>query len=202
MIWLIIIAAIVLLGIIPLGIRAEYDDSGAFLSLSIGPFGLQIYPRRRSSKCKNKKSCAKATSVKSANRNPENKKSDGTWSDFCSIVDFVLEVLSDFRSKLRVNDLQLNVILGGSDPCDLSVNYGRIWAAIGSLMPQLERLFVIKNRNIEVQCDYLADTTRVRARIHITITVARLLSLVLYHGIRGFRKYYKLIKQIKGGATT
>lgn len=202
MIWLIIIAIVVFLGIMPVGIRAMYDDDGAFLSLSIGPFSIRIYPRLRSSKTQKKKHSAKVASKNTAAADSNDTKDKGTLSDFLSIADFVLEVLSDFRRKLRVNDLQLNVILAGGDPCDLSVNYGRAWAAIGSLMPQLERLFVIKNRNVEVQCDYLADTTRVRARIHISITIARLLSLVIYHGIRGFRKYYKLIKQIKGGATT
>ena len=110
-------------------------------------------------------------------------------------------MLSDFRRKLRINDLQLQLVLAGDDPCDLSVHYGQACAALGSLVPQAERLFVIKNRNIAVCCDYLSETTRVRARIHITITVARLLSMVCYHGIRGLRKYYKLLKNIKGGAT-
>ena len=201
MIWLIIAAIVVLLGIIPVGIRAEYDDNGAFLSLSIGLVSIRVLPRTHSPKLNKKKQNKKSSAVKTNLSDSDDAEKKGTLSDFLSIAEFVLEVLSDFRRKLRVNDLQLNVILAGGDPYDLSINYGRSWAAIGTLMPQLERLFIIKNRNVEVQCDYLENRTRVRARIHITITVARLLSLVIYHGVRGFRKYYKLIKQIKGGAT-
>lgn len=197
MIWLIILGALILLGIMPVGIIANYNDAGAGLMLSVGPIHFKLYP----GKIKGKKSKRKQKSDKSNSLDSSDKRTKGSLSDFLSIAQFVLEVLSDFRRKIRVADLQLKLILAGDDPCDLSVNYARAWAAVGALMPQVERLFIIKNRNVEVQCDYLDDTTRIRARIHITITVARLLSVVLYHGIRGLRKYYRIIKQIKGGAT-
>lgn len=61
------------------------------------------------------------------------------------MVKVALNFLGDFRRKLRVNRLELKLILAGGDPCDLAVNYGRAWTAVGNLMPQLERLFVIKN---------------------------------------------------------
>lgn len=202
MIWLIIIAAVILLGILPVGIRAEYNGRGAYLSLSIGFLSTRIYPRTHSAKAGKHKRGKSNSAKKSDTTGSDDSKKKGSLSDFWSVVQFVLEVLSDFRRKLRVDDLQLKLTLGGEDPCDLSVNYGRTWAALGSLMPQLERLFVIKNRNVEIACDYLSNTTRIQARIHITITVARLLTIVIYHGLRGFRKYYKHIKQIKGGATT
>lgn len=202
MCWLITIAILVLLGILPVGIRAAYDDNGAVLWLSVGPIKIKIYPGIRSPKKDKRKKAGSTGDDNFASVESKEQKQKGTLSDFFSIAQFVLEILSDLRQKLRINDLQLKLILAGDDPCDLSVNYGRAWAALGTLMPQLERLFVIKNRNVEVACDYLADTTRVRARIHITITVARLLSMVCYHGIRGLRKYYKILKQIKGGATT
>ncbi len=199
--WLITIAVLVLIGILPIGIMAKYDDSGSTLALSIGPFLLKVYPNNGSRKKDKRKNKKTAGDDKFASVESKEKKSKGTLSDFMSIAQFVLEVLSDFRRKLRINDLQLQLVLAGDDPCDLSVHYGYAWAVLGSLMPQFERLFVIKKRNVEVECDYLADTTRFRARIHITITVARLLSMICYHGIRGLRKYYKILKQMKGSAT-
>lgn len=200
MVWVIIIAALILVGFLPVGILAKYDDGGSALKLSIGPllFSVSSSSRRKKSNPKNKRSTDNNESVSAES---DEKRSKGSLSDFIAVSKFVFEILSDFRRKLRINDLQLQLVLAGDDPCDLSVHYGQTWAALGSLIPQVERLFVIKNRNIEVQCDYLSDTTRVRARIHITITVARLLFMICYHGVRGLRKYYKLLKQIKGGAT-
>ncbi len=202
MIWLVIIAAVVMLGVLPVGIRAQYDDRGAYLSLSIGPLSTTIYPRPKTEKTRKQKGSKKKSGKSGDSRSSYNDRTKGSLSDFLSVAEFVLEVLSDFRRKLRVNDLQLKLIVAGDDPYEVSVNYGRAWAIIGCLMPQFERFFVIKNRNVDVVCDYLAHTTQARARIHITITVARLLSVVIYHGIRGLLKYYKIIKNIKGGATT
>jgi hypothetical protein len=200
--WLIAIAVLILLGFLPLGIWAEYDGDGGALSLSFGPVFVRFYPNRRSRKKDKRKRDKNDEAQKFESVESKTGREKGTLSDFVSVAQFVFEVLSDLRRKLRINDLYLKLVLAGGDPCDLSVHYGRAWAALGTFMPQLERLFVIKKRNVEVACDYLSDTIRIYARIHITITVARLLSMVCHHGIRGLRKYYKLLKQIKGGATT
>ena len=113
-----------------------------------------------------------------------------------------LDFLGDFRRKLRVNNLELKLILAGDDPCDLAVNYGRAWAAVGNLLPRLERLFVIQKQNVEVQCDFTASETLVIARLDLTITLGRLLSLAVVYGIRALREFMILQKKRKGGAVT
>ena len=100
-----------------------------------------------------------------------------------------------------MNRWELKLILAGGDPCDLAVNYGRAWAAVGNLMPQLERLFVIKKRDVEVECDFTASKILVIARLDLTITLGRLLGLAIVYGIRALREFLKLQKKRKGGAT-
>ena len=104
-----------------------------------------------------------------------------------------------FRRKLRLNHLQLKLIMAGDDPCDLAVNYGRVWAALGNLMPQLERLFVIKKRDVEAECDFTASETKVIARVDVTITLGRLLTLCAVYGIRALKEFLAMKKR-KGGA--
>ena len=60
----------------------------------------------------------------------------------------MLDLLADFKGKLRVDILELDLVLAGGDPCDLGIKYGKAWAAVGNLLPQLERVFVIRKRNI------------------------------------------------------
>ena len=74
------------------------------------------------------------------------KKKGGSLQDFLPVLDRVLDFLSAFRRKLRIKHLELTLILGGGDPCDLAINYGRGWAALGNLVPLLDQAFVIKNR--------------------------------------------------------
>ena len=94
----------------------------------------------------------------------------------------------------------MKLMMASSDPCDLAVNYGRAWAAVGNLMPMLERIFVIKKRDVEVECDFTAAETLVIARLDITITLGRILALAVVYGIRAVKEYLKIQKKRKGGA--
>ena len=66
---------------------------------------------------------------------------------------------------------------------------------VGNLMPHLERIFVIKKRDVQVQCDFASDITLITARVDLTITVGRLLALAACYGFRGLREFMKLMKK-------
>ena len=111
-----------------------------------------------------------------------------------------LDLLTDFRRKLRINCLELNLVLGGDDPCDLAVNYGKACAAMGNIWPRLEEFFVIKKRDVKIQCDFEASESLITARIDLTITVGRLLSVSVWHGFKIIREFLRIKNQGKGGA--
>ena len=128
-------------------------------------------------------------------------KKGGPITDFLPLVQTALDMLGAFRRRLRVNMLELKLVMVADDPCDLAVNYGRAWAAVGNLMPRLERVFVIKKRNIEVQCDFEAAKTLVIARLDLTITLGRLLATVVVFGVKAFIQFLKINKKRKGGVS-
>ena len=197
--WLIALGVLTLLAIMPIGVSFRYDGDGPLVRVLFGAFGVTVYP---SGKTKSKKEAPEKpskdnkSSMKTA-KTPEKK--GGKIQDFVPLVRTALDFLGDFRRKIRVRRLDLNVILAGGDPCDLGVNYGRAWAALGNLWPQLERLFVIKKRNVEIQCDFEASQTLVTACLEVTITLGRLLALVVIYGLRGIKEFMKLQKLRKGG---
>ena len=91
------------------------------------------------------------------------------------------DFLGDFRRKLRLNNLELKLIMAGGDPANLAINYGRANAALGNLWPQLERCFVIKKRNVEIECDFESSETLIQTRADITITLGWLLAIVVFY---------------------
>ena len=98
------------------------------------------------------------------------------------------DTLGDLRRKLRVNALMLHVTVpGGDDPAKAARNYGRAWAAIGALTPAVERLFVIKKRDIQPELNYNETQMKVDAHLVTTITIGRSLALALRAGV-GFLK--------------
>ena len=196
--WLIAAAVITLLAIAPLGVWARYDLDGLLLKLIAGPVKLTLIPGKKKEKPQEEeKKPAKTQVTKSAA--PKEKKG-GSITDFLPLVQLALDLLGDVRRKLRVRRLELLLVMAGDDPCDLAVNYGRAWAAVGNLMPQLERLFVIKKKDVQVACDFTADKTTVFARVDITITLGRLLALVTMYGIKALREWIKINNLRKGGA--
>lgn len=204
---------IVLLAVLPLGIRVLYDANGPVVNVVLGPIRLTVYPRQKKDKSPSKKEKTKAASRNQPEDTglpkppqpppepkPEKASSGGSLSDFLPFVKLGLDFLGDLRRKLRLNELYLRLILASSDPCDLAINYGKTWAAVGNLMPALERWFVIRKRDVEVECDFTASETKVVARLEITMTLGRLISLVAVYAVRGLKEFIQFRNQRKGGA--
>lgn len=201
--WLIALGILTLIAIFPVGVSAFYDEDGARAFLIAGPFRILLFPAPAKETKKKEKSAEKPKKKKAASTSGNKtapKKKGGSIHDFLPVVDAVLDFLAAFGRKLRVNNLQTKIILANDDPCDLAVNYGRAWAALGNLMPLLEKAFTIKKRNLEVECDFLATQTTIIARLDLTITIGRVLSLLVVNGIPAIREFLKLMKLRKGGA--
>lgn len=200
--WLIAAGVLIFLAVLPVGVSAIYNTYGPLVRLILGPVKITVYPSKKEKKEKPKKEKPKAPAKKQqpSAQPKEKEKKGGSFTDFLPLVDLILNFLGTFRRKLRVSRLEMKLIMAADDPCDLAVNYGKAWAAVGSLMPQLERLFIIKKRNVEVECDFTAEKTLIFARLDITITIGRILSISVVHGIRILRQYLKIMKMRKGGA--
>ena len=208
------LGVLALLAILPLGVRIRYDAQGPLVKLIVGPVKLTVYPRPKKEKKSPRKEIAKTASADVQPEEPllpdppqpppvskkEKKPSGGSLTDFLPFIKLGLDFLGDFRRKLRVNHLYLRLILASSDPCDLAVNYGKTWTAVGNLMPALDRWFVIKKRDVEVECDFTASETKVIARMDITMTLGRLLTLVAVYACRGLKEFIQFRNIRKGGA--
>ena len=199
--WLIALAAVVLVACIPLGVSAGYDEGGAVVKIIAGPVRFQVYPKKNKTEKPVKEKAEPKPARQKSEQAGQPAKKGGSVTDFAPLLRIVLDFLGEFRRKLRVNLLELKVILAGDDPCDLAVNYGRACAALASLEPQLSRVFVIKKKDLNVQCDFTEDKTLVCARVDLTITIGRFFSLGIRHGFHALREYLKIMKLRKGGAT-
>ncbi len=206
--WLIALAVLVLLAILPLGASVLYDEDGPRVRVVAGPLKIQVFPLKKKPK-KNKPKAEKPKKDKKPKKAaPEGEKPEpfpkpktgGSWTDFLPLVRVALDLLNDLRRKLRVDHLKLHLTLAGDDPCDLAVNYGRMNASLATLIAQLERFLVIKKRDVHIDCDFAASETVILARLDLTITLGRLLSIAAVYGVRALTTFLKIKKQREGGA--
>lgn len=216
--WLIFIGILLLIGLTPVGIRVHFDEDGIRAGVIFGFFRITLFPLPRwlkkltAKKPKEKDSAPPEQPTEESKEEPKEEpkqeeqpqegapKAGGKIMDFLPLVKVGLSFLGDFRRKLRLKHLQLKLIMAGDDPCDLAVNYGRAWAALANLMNVLERVFVMKDRELEVECDFTATQTRVIANLEISITIGRMIGLTAVYAVRGIKTFLAIRKNRKGGA--
>ena len=207
--WGIFFACLVVLALLPLGIRGSYDQTGFTVRVIAGPVKITLFPRKkRKKKLKttdsSEKTTEETTKSPSEKKRPKTEKdepgiqSGGSLERFVPWIRLGLDFLGALRRKIRLDNLYLHVVLAGDDPCDLAVNYGRAWAAVGDLLPKLERIFVIRKRDIQVGCDFAAEKITVAARGDMTMTLGRTLCLGTIYGIRALKIFLTMKRE--GGA--
>ena len=202
--WLIFLAILIGLGCLPLGVRLRYDEDGPLAAVLLGRLPIVLYPvpgwlkkltsrekKDGEKKPKKEKPKKEKPPKDTVGEGPQG----GSWKKFLPLVQLGLHFLGDFRRKLRVNRLVLRLTLAGDDPCDLAVNYGRAWAAVGNLLAAMQRAFVIQKRDVEVQCDFLGEETKVVFAMDLTITLGRVLGLLVKYGIRAVTILLKMKNQ-------
>ena len=202
--WLMFLASLIGLGCLPLGVRLRYDEDGPLAAVLLGRLPIVLYPlpgwlkkltsrekKDGEKKPKKEKPKKEKPPKDTVGEGPQG----GSWKKFLPLVRLGLHFLGDFRRKLRVNRLVLRLTLAGDDPCDLAVNYGRAWAAVGNLLAAMQRAFVIQKRDVEVQCDFLGEETKVVFAMDLTITLGRILGLLVKYGIRAVAILLKMKNQ-------
>ena len=200
--WLIALAVLIGLAWLPLGATARYNSDGISLKIIAGPLRICILPKKPKEDKKEKPKKQKPKKAPPANKQAQpaaKEEKGGPITDFLPIVQTVLDLLNAFRKKLRINHLELKLIMAADDPCDLAVNYGKAWAALGNLMPLLEKCFVIKKRDLEVECDFESSQTVIIARVDLTITLGRLLGILVWYGVRALKQFISIQNKRKGG---
>ena len=202
--WLIFLAILIGLGCLPLGVRLRYDEDGPLAAVLLGRLPIVLYPlpgwlkkltSREKKDGEKKPKKEKPKKEKPPKDTVGEAPQGGSWKKFLPLVRLGLHFLGDFRIKLRVNRLVLRLTLAGDDPCDLAVNYGRAWAAVGNLLAAMQRAFVIQKRDVEVQCDFLGEETKVVFAMDLTITLGRILGLLVKYGIRAVAILLKMKNQ-------
>ena len=207
--WLVTVAVLVLLAILPLGASVLYDADGPVVRIVAGPLKIKVFPLKKKPKKekakkekpkKEKKPKAEPAPKAAPAKKPPKPKTGGSWTDFLPLVYLALDLLNDLRLKLRVDHLKLHLTMAADDPCDLAVNYGRMNASLAGLITQLERFLVIKKRDVHIDCDFTASETVILARLDLTITLGRILAIGVGYGVRALMLFLKIKKQREGGA--
>lgn len=175
-----VLAVLLAVGLIPAGVYAKFDGE---LTVSATVLGIRIRLIPAKMKQKHEKEPA-----------PKEKKEKKKFSlppkaALEEYLHLALQLLGKLRRKILIRRLKLHAVFGGSD-ADAALNYGRAWAAIGTVMPLLENCFRIRRRDVGAFLSEEESSLRLYAEAHATLTVGQILHIAL-HALVRFLIIYK-----------
>ena len=178
---LIVLAVFFLIGAIRLGGRLKYGAEGFYVYILAGPAKIQLIPagEKKPQKAKPRKE-KKPKKEKPEKPKPEGQ--PGTLKRVLAIVPDILDAVKALKRKIRIDDFDMTLIWGGSDPASIAMGYGRANAVLCAFWPLVENNFKVKRRNFDIQLDYGRTEPAAEITAAFTITVGQVLTLALWHG--------------------
>lgn len=174
------------------GLQGKLDRDGPRAWARLGPVRLRLWPM---AKKKTEKKPPKGAKPKEKGKGL----SKGAALEYArALLPLALEAAGQFRKKLRVDHLELELRAGAPDPADAAMVYGYANAALGGLWLPLTEAFHVKDGRARVELDFDTQATSVTADGAMSLKVGQLLWLGVYFGLKGLRTVIAL----KGRQTT
>ena len=174
---LIVLLVLVLLGQIRIGAQVEYCEGGLFVRVRAGAFLIPVFPVKREK--------TKAKKPKKVKPPAPKKKKGGTLKLVLDFLPLILETVGKFRRKLRVDQLEMKLIISGPDPADAAIRYGQANAILGALWQPITSAFHVKDGHAHIGVDFEGEDPVIYILASLSVTIAQALGLVLIFAMKG-----------------
>ena len=184
---LIILLIFWLVSLIRVGSRLRYGEAGLFAFALAGPLKIQLFPAKpKEEKPKKKKPKKKKPKKekKPKEQKPKPEGRPGTLSRLMQLLPVVGQACGALKRKIRIDDLKLDLIWGGSDPAAIALGYGQANAALGMLWPIFDNNFKVKRHSFQIGMDYGRTQPAVELEAAVTFTIGQILALGVHYGVK------------------
>ncbi|MGI5963108.1 MAG: hypothetical protein ACOX7N_05240 [Lawsonibacter sp.] len=204
--WLYILAVILLtlwlVGQIRIGGRLEYSQVGLRVWIRVANFYIRIFPWKKT-KLQREKTLKQKETAKTLDgpEKPEKswrEKIGGSWAYIRELVPLALDGVKKFYRAMRVDTLSLHINLGGTDPADLAMTYGRLNGILGGAWNPLVKALHVKNGMAKVQMDFDQPETTVYLNVIASLKLGQAFRMGIWLGREGFRRIRTVQKQNRG----
>ena len=179
---LIVLLVFWLISLIRVGGRVRYGEAGLFAFVLAGPLKLQVFPAKPREEKPKKKKPKKEKKPKEKKPKPEGQ--PGTLSRLMQLLPVVGQACGALKRKIRIDDLKLELIWGGSDPAAIAIGYGQANAALGMLWPILDNNFKVKRHSFQIGMDYGRTQPAVELEAALTYTIGQIVALAVHYGVK------------------
>lgn len=209
----IVLGVLLLIALTPVGALFRYSDKTE-LKLIVGPFRIQLIPakpktrkqlekqeRKKAKKAAKKAEQKKKKQAAALTREPKEPEPPKPLSQrLRELLDWARlgsQLLRGVFRKLLIKRLTVHIRLGGNDCAALAENCGKCNAALGAVLPLLERAFRIRKRDIQIAPDFLSASTVIEAELQARFLIANLIGIAVKFGFRAVRLLFSQKKSNK-----
>lgn len=89
----------------------------------------------------------------------------------------ILELIGRVLTAPTIDFLRMEAEIGGKDPAACAMAYGRMWAAVGTVLPVIETVFHVEKREISILCNYEKPSVEISAEVRLSLRVYEILAL-------------------------
>lgn len=114
--------------------------------------------------------------------------------DIPYIMDLIhlgLSAMEQFRRALRIDRFLLDCVIATEDAAKTAMAYGAAAAGVGMFLPLLEESLRVREKDIQITCDF----EKTESQIFLEIQVSALVFQLLIIGIKVLREFLRLRKQ-------
>ena len=168
--WIVLGAVFLLLLLVSsvrVGGELTYSPSGLLVQIRIGFWRLTVYPLKRRENSHPPKEKPRPPWPPAQEGNLQ----AGSLGLLRELLPLVAEAAGQLRRKLRVDRLDLKLVLAAGDPAAAALAFGGANAALGMIFPPLEQNFHIRTHRIQTAVDFDRKTPAVNLHAIFTMTI-------------------------------
>ncbi len=191
---LIVLAVLWLISLIRVGGRVRYGEAGLFVTVLAGPFKIQVLPMKPGKKArpqKEKKPKKEKPAMAEKHKREPKESQPGTLSRLMKLLPVVGQACGALKRKIRIDDLELQLIWGGSDPAAIALGYGQANAALGMIWPVLDNNFKVKRHCFQIGMDYGRTQPAAELQAAVTLTIGQIVTLGVHYGVKALFTWMK-----------
>jgi len=184
------LAILALIALLRFGVSVEYSANGLAVAAHAGPLSISILPQKKKALSAGKEARLKARKEVQAKKKAEKKakkkaekqaekqagektgeKKPGALKTVEELLPAIKTMLSRFRRRLLIKKLVIYYTAANDDPSKAAMAYGATNAAVGVLIPLLEKSFRIRRRDFRILADFSATQQSIYANAAISMAV-------------------------------
>lgn len=181
-----------LISLLRIGGRVKYGQAGLSVTVLVGFFKIRVLPpKAKKEKPPKGRTRKQPPSVAEKHKKRPKEGQPGTLSRLMKLLPVVGQACGALKRKIRIDDLELELIWGGADAAAAAIGYGQANAALGMLWPVFDNNFKVKRHSFQVSMDYGLSQPAVELQAAVTMTVGQITVLGIHYGVKALTVWIK-----------